>query len=239
VDNEKKFYDDLVNLIRWSSRRFSRGLVGRYDYWDFFEEGLVILSFCLYKWRNEKGDPNVENRTGFLKYCKTALFNRFRQLQILSHSHKKKGVHVPIEKAWGVKYPIMRREVGEPSEKPDFVGIPTGKLSENMSCDGGFGEIDYKELVEYVASFLSQEQDFMFRLMVDPPEDLVMDAIHDGFRKHTSSLIHSKYDSRTVKISCKCLHKYFNQKYGVISDSHFFELLKSIREVAKRAVNGG
>jgi len=225
MEDEKRFYDDLVNLIRWSSKRFSRGLVGRYDYWDFFEEGLVILSLCLHKWRTEKGDPELKDGAGFFKYCKTALFNRFRQIQILSHSRKKRGVHVSLESTLLGFYDDSNERV--PITRDDRACL---------SCDGGFGEVNYKELVDYVSTFLSQEEERMFRLMADPPEDLIMDALHESFRKHKSSVIHDSYDCKRTRISCRCLHSYFNRKYGVISDNHFFNILKSVRETAKKAV---
>lgn len=36
----------------------------------------------------------------------------------------------------------------------------------------------------------------------------------------------------------KCLHSYLNRKYGVISTSHFFALLQSIRQIVTKVVTG-
>jgi len=201
---ENKFYESFINLIRWASRKYSRELNGRFDYWDFFEEGILILSLCLCKWREK--DKDLKDKEGFQKYFKVALFNRFRQIQVMSHAGKRKGVHVSIEQA------------------------------SNVSCDGGFGDILFKELVDYVSIFLTKEEERLFSLMVFPPEDLLMDAIHEYFRKQKYAMlsgnkIFKSYGSKSVRISCKCFHRYINKRDGVISETRFFSILRSIRRV--------
>lgn len=198
------FYKEFVNLIRWASRKYSRYQAGRFDYWDFFEEGVLILSLCLCKWR--ESDRDMKDKDSFQKYFKTALFNRFRQIQVMSHVGKRNGVHVPVE------------------------------LASEVPCDGGFGDILFKELVDYVEIFLTNEEKRVFSLMTFPPEDLILDAIHLNFRKQKCAVISGSRDSKAVKVTCKCLHRYINKKDGVISENHFFNILRSIRRVVRMVI---
>lgn len=200
---EKEILQEFVNLIRWASNKFSRKLVGRYDYWDFFEEGLFILSLCLCKWKDK--DPQSEDLNSFSKYFKTSLFRRFRQVQIKAFTKKRFGVHVPLE------------------------------FASQISCDGGFNDVHYRELIDHVISFLNKDEEKIFQLMVNPPEDLVSDAINEMARKKKVALINGTYDCRTVKLTISCLFKYINKKEH-LSESGFLKSLRSVRKKVKDIV---
>jgi hypothetical protein len=201
---DERFFEHFNKLIRWASNKYSRNLVGRFDYWDFLEEGTLILALCLYKWR--KKDEDLKDQVGFTKYFKTALFNRFRQILIMSHSGKRKGMHVQAEEAL------------------------------KISCDGGFGEIFFKELADYVKLFLTEEEQYVFDLMLFPPQDLVQDAIYENARKQKSAAIGNTYNSNVVKVTSKCLHRFINKTRSNFSENHFFSVLRNIRKVVRMVI---
>jgi len=205
MDEEKAVLEEFINLIRWASRRYSEKLAGRYDYWDFFEDGLLILSLCLWKWRVK--DPRLLDRNGLRKYFKTAIFNRFRQIEIASHCKKRFGIHIPLE------------------------------FASQVSCDGGFGEVHLKELVEYVNSFLESDfEKWIFSLMVEPPEQLVEDALHEMSRKRKQALILGTYGIRSVRISMGCLYAYVNKRKKS-SEHGFLKAVKRIRRAVRSIID--
>lgn len=204
--DDKETLNEFVNLIRWASHKFSRRVqLGRYDYWDFFEEGLIILALCLCKWREK--DPGFGNKASFQKYFKTALFNRFSQIQTKSHSKKRYGIHVPIQ------------------------------FATKVACDGGFNEVYYKELSDHVKTFLTETEEKIFSLLIDPPDDLVRDALHETARKQKQALITGSYDCRTVKISVKCLFRYMSRKEKHFPESSFLKSLRRVRNVVSEVLS--
>jgi hypothetical protein len=204
-NEEKIILEEFVKLIRWASRKYSWKLSGRYDYWDFFEDGLLILSLCLCKWRLK--DVRLEDKNGFRKYFKTALFNRFRQIEMASHCKKRFGIHTPLD------------------------------FASQVSCDGGFGEVHLRELVEHINSFLESDfEKWIFSLMVDPPEDLIDDALYEMSRKRKQALLLGTYDLRTVKISKGCLFAYVN-KHKKSSEHGFLKAVKRIRSTVRNVVD--
>jgi hypothetical protein len=203
---EKAIISEFVTLIRWASRKYSNKLTGRYDYWDFFEDGLLILALCLTKWVVR--DSELEDRKGFGKYFKTSLFNRFRQIEIAAHCKKRFGIHTPLE------------------------------LAAKVSCDGGFGDIFFNELVDHVKTFLSEEEKKIFELMVNPPEDLIEEALHEASRKQKQALILGTYDVRTIRITTGCLFTYINKKgWRHFSEHGFLKTIRTIRKVVREAID--
>jgi len=206
MDPESRLYNELINLIKVSSSRFATKFKLRYDYFDFYDDGIWILGLCMVKWR-EKG-KSFDDNIGFKKYFKTSLFNRFRQLEIKSFCKKSAGVKVPL----------------------DF------SVVSQVSCDGGFGEVLFKELVDHVSNFLSSREKKVFSLMADPPEDLVRIARIQNSRKMKQSIIHGLYDAHKVRISGPCIHRFLTKNGETISRKELSDTIASIREVVARIV---
>lgn len=216
-------YKSFIKLIKWASNRSSKGLTGRYDYWDFFESGLETLALCMVKWKEKGFTFEGEDGISFKKYFKTALFNKFKQIQALSFGKKRMGAHISLPR----ELAIAKNRLGAQVQVVDL-----------LSGDGGFGEVFFKELCTHVASFLPSTESKIFFLIVDPPEDLATEAVLNHFKKQKFAIIAgNSHKNKAVRVTYNHLFRYVNENVETISKLDFLGAIESIKETVNRICN--
>jgi hypothetical protein len=187
--------EDHVYLIRYASKLFSKRIRSPLlDYWDLYGEGVLLLTICLVKW-GKKND-----KEGFSRYFKTALFRRFHQLQTKLCKKEFLYSNSPIEEVL-------------------------------IGCDGGFGNIAFKELCNHVASELKQPDKTIFILFTDPPENLTK-LILSEFKKREKHVA-----DPNVKVRGKYLLKYLRSNGYSMTTVEFGRSLKRIRTRVKQILD--
>lgn len=216
LEKEEQIVKSFSKLIYWAGNRFAFKLKGRYTFSDFFEEGFLTLSLCLFKWRIK--DPTFERLIEFNKYFKTSLFNKFRQIQILSCSRKKFGINVSISV---LAHLFVKKKEGVYTDSP---------LGKDLLMDS-FDEVRYKELISHISANLdSGLERLIFELHVNPPKSLLNEILLDCLRKEKKSVIVGGY-VRRIKLHKDCLYRYFvntyNDDYGFLDRDLFFKNVAS------------
>jgi hypothetical protein len=141
----------------------------------------------------------------------------------MAFSKKRAGIKVPLETIYSYRSKSGAR-------------IPLKYVSQ-ISCDGGFGEVFFEELVDYVLTFLDVREKQLFSLMVRPPDELLVDALQENARRQKIALMYRSYGSRSIKISCRCLRRFLIKKGSYMSEGEFFKILHSVKGVVKIVLN--
>lgn len=222
----------FIGLIKWASSRYTRKIPsGDFSYEDLVAEGRLVLAKCLKRWRERKPQllpknegvgtlvpKNEEYIAGiverdereFSKFFKASLFHEYAGL--CRYLYVKKRIH---------------QEVSLDQDK-SLVELPIS----------GFNDVLYRELVDHVASNLSEIPRKIFMLLVDPPEDLCQFAIYRNRRKMKYNKISGKPTSgmNVVRPTSGLILEYLNDNGHRISSSVYYLHMKTIKKVVMEAI---
>jgi hypothetical protein len=256
----KEDIQNFLRLISWGARNYSSKIPKvEFDYDYFYSEGLRLLDKCM-RFFHEKLITNpdclssyrkakkpgmriaknletikkLDNRLGknvshpilaslaFSKYFRTALFRRFGNIRRMSFASKRTGIEIPMEE---------KGLVGEV------------KLGIN-----GFDAVEYKELVEDVASKIDDRiERIIFLIKVNPPEDLCQLAIIDNRRKLKVG-IHRRlrtgkknsWGGKSVVVSDKNIRDFLSTTQGVtLSSTEYNQAFENVKKKVAELLLGG
>ena len=147
-------------------------------------------------------DKDKNNRAGFSRYFKTTLFRRFNQL----------------------RYWIAKKDYEIPTDSIDDA------LSLKVESDGGFGEVNFKELCYHVASGLRQPDKAIFSLLVDPPENLMKVVLKESRKRE------KRMNNSDVRLRSRHVVQYLNLNGCPLTIAEYSHSIKRIRSRVKQVV---
>jgi len=108
---------------------------------------------------------------------------------------------------------------------------------DKLPSDGGFGEIEFKELIEHVLTKLTNKlEKKIFEIWVDPPEDLCTMALMENHRKVRVSLANKSKGSNQVRLSNDLVIKYLKKRGFRISAQAYSDHFKDLKCKVKRLI---
>jgi len=247
MEIQEEVYEDCLKLIRGSAKIFSKKFnCGYIDYWDFFSEGILTYLLCLRKWLAQgKGARDAE----FIHYFKTALINNNKDVLSKVYAKKRVGYKKPKSKkaCFGnftegdaLCGPCEWKESCQNFRYPEEVSL------EKLSCDGGFGDVVFRELFEDVKKqFASPLDRYIFTLLVEPPPELCLLAIQENRKKMRSiqikrgKLDFEKDATGTVKPTGKLIIKFMTEKGCPVTTNEYYKHFRCIQKKVLEIVQNG
>jgi hypothetical protein len=211
-------YEEFVGLIEWASNYYSRKVpysyVGRND---FVGTGYIVLSNCIQKWDGRGNDKK------FAKYFKTSLFNAYKNMLAKIYSNK------------------QRTQVNYTEDEKEKVFYPDDESIHDLDLkakNDGFGALFYEDLIKHVHGKIRNPiEKKIFIALVDPPEELCVEAITENRRKLKASINRTVNGVNKVKASSGIIIKYLKKNGSHVSKSQYQSHLKNVRDIVREILS--
>lgn len=194
----KDRYKECEKIIKASAVSYSSKFRSNYvDYYDFYSEGILTFTLCIRNWSRKGKNPNDPE---FIHYFRKSLVNNSKELLGKVFAQKRRGYYKPKDKTcFGEYYSGEPKELCETCENQEACIKFFYRSDVPLSCalelngEGGFEEIHFLELVEYVKEKLtSSVERFIFTLLTDPPKELSDMALLENRKRMKVKLIKRK-----------------------------------------------
>jgi hypothetical protein len=219
----------LVNkylpLIKWASMKFSRRVGDSMHFQTFYDRGVDTLCVCLNKWNTQDRFKNrfnsEEGIKEFGKYFKTALFTNLLQVQI-NICAKSKYRSISIDD-------FLDKKSVSSSHRVEFLG--------KFSYDG-FSDLKYKELLEQIEGALKELELTIFRILVEPPEQLNLQILRENARKMRHFALTGKKAKGLDSVRANKTHilKYLNSTGMKVSYNEFNRSMKKLKSTVAELI---
>jgi len=228
---ERELWKKYQPLIKWASKKYSTSLKrSPYDFCTFYAAGCEIFVICIKKWRAHR--YSMDNILEFGKYFKTALFRKLWQIQVMAFRQKRQAHVLSFDTDLGGKFTYGKGRIAGVRD----LEIEE-RLEEQLICDGGFNEVFYRELVEYVASFLKGLELEIFRILVDPPAEIIAEAAIASYRKRHASLCSGNDKLFCPKITKSIIIEFLIANNGVtVTSKQYSDALKNVKKIVAETV---
>lgn len=221
----EELYNEYVPLINWAGRKYAEGKTP-VDEEEFKLSGKEIFAICIKKWEGRNFD-----KIEFGKYFKTALFRKLLQMRIGCSRKKRSAIVFSLETDLGAHGGNIENKGGK---------LHKQLMSSLKLTDGGFEDFEYRDLVEYVASFLKGLELKIFRLLIacnngDAPNELLAEVAFDTFRKQKAALCNGKRRRNyVIKISKTHIVTFLNNNGESITEKQYSKALEKLKKKVVR-----
>jgi hypothetical protein len=241
----KERYKICLSFIRASARNFAHKFRSSHiDYWDFFSEGILTFTLCVQKWEKKGKDFDDSE---FEHYFRQALSNNNKDLLGKVFAKKRRGYFKPKNKPCfgnfgGNDHCELCDKRGSCQNFVYKCDLPLSQAL-HIKSDGGFDDVYYQELVEYVkGQLLSSVERYIFMLLVDPPKDLCELAIRENRKKMRSIFFNKGVKSKgpnSVRPTGQLIIKYLCERGCPITQNEYYAYQKRIRGKVLEVIKEG
>ena len=234
---ETELIEKFVPLVKWASMKFSFKTGNYQNFQAFYDKGVETFAVCLHKWKTlpcfKSKFKTAAGKIEFEKYFKEALFTNFLQLQIHICSIGKKYNFISLESLIGNK--SLSNTL---TRFQHNYGIDKQQMMQGLTYDGGFKDLDYKELVKEVEHALKGLDLIIFRILIEPPEELKLRILRENARKmrHFDITGNKKKGLNSVRMTKSHVFKYLNTNGKKISYSEFNKSMKNIKSITLNVI---
>jgi len=228
---ETELVGKYLPLIKWASMKYSMRVGDSRHFQTFYDRGVDTLCICINKWNTQERFKNRFNSEQgikeFGKYFKTALFTNLLQVQ-MNIGAKSKYRSVDIDN--------FLHQKSASSRTFSYLGVNRVEFVDKFSYDG-FAEKKYDELLKQVETALQGLELTIFRILIEPPEQLNLRILRENSRKmRFYAITGTKVKGLdSVRMTKSHIFKYLNSNGGHISSSDFNKSVKRIKEAVLEA----